>query len=887
MATATQNRPDEDVDPIQSAYDQEFNRMTSPENYAESAPDPTTSDVRDAEEGGSLFNPSGDAARTPKSPAAGIGDAASNLAQDGLFNAAETAGGALAPPLALALRVGSLIARNRRKSAAGGVAGIIITIVVVLGGGGLLSMELIHIEKALLGDVAKIEQRAEKKIAQKLAQQIVKRLVKKATGTAEEKAAIAADEAAGGEMTKAMDEFKITDPQVVESLGNAGITVEVNSAGEFTGLRDAASGADITNEIGTSEELFGKIEEALPEWNVGQIEEFRPLMVDHAEASFEALPEGTEPKDVKSVIENEVKNGATEADLSSVAEERATESETGAPDDPNKPTAAESAASQTAQSEGGALGDLLDTTSGEIAKGASPDAAIADAAGKFDLGSPLLASSIATTLCNFSNGVKDASNNRVPKITKLLIRHETLLVAMADEIKSGKIKSADVKKVMEVFNGDPTAKRTSSNPHPEAALPFTSSAAWQRIVKNPVNGNKKSSAYTPDISKSSLPTKSSGTKIVDELTTIEKDTGLTFGCKALTSKFGFIVQGGLGIFQLVADAGSFGTTQIAITGGILAAQESLQRFVLPEVIKYFLPIGVSGAEDSVQWMNNAHVGGILAYGDYGRRMGAQPMSKAQTRKLVAAANADELKHIAAMPWTERTFGSDNPDSLTSKLAVSIPITTQNIATNAADLFTSLPGTIMHTFSSILFYARAGADPTDSATDPEQQYGVTQYALTDEVISTYPDGVANEKYLMGNVTYKDKDGVVHKATRLSMTGDPNKFEGQSNDDSDTSDILHCFVNGFADDGNTADSPANRNDPDAICGSLGSFDMSSLEPTPITDGTVANVYCQHLAGAATPECLQQVTPQLHDDIGHFQAYIAWVHVMHSYSSLAAKS
>ncbi len=883
-------KPDQDSDPIQSDVNNRFNEMVKPENYAQDGVRP---ELRQAEEGAGggqtsdsrtlgqqenkegLFNPQGDGTSSRKE---------APPRDDGMYDPSGDSTGGLSA-LSFAGGFTGLLRRNKGKGIAGAVSTVLV-FTAILGIGSVATYELETIEKNLVADVSKIEKHFEKKRAQRDIQKALSRTLRKLHGTKAQKAQIAAEEAAGGELTKAVDSFDVTDPEIKGQLEKAGLKVNVDGDGNFKSLSDNA-GVDITESLATDEAAFAQVEGALPEWDVGQIESFRSLLVEHANASLSGIPEDTKPGDVDKVIKNAVQNGATEVDLANAtAEEAAVETEV-PPEQPpaNTPPDPNASGNRAAAGEqAGVLGDALKATDAAYTGGASPEAAVEAGAESVHLGNALFASAIATTVCSLKQDVSSASKSRVPKIAKLLIRHFTLLASVTQEMHSGKLNSANLAKVIQIYNGDQTAKATLSNPYPERAQPFSRSAAWQRITGGTVNANPllkdgktHDPNYTPDINKSSLPTKNAGNKIVDKLDSITRKTGLDAACGALTSKYGFAIQGVFGVVQLLSDIGSLGASQVALTAGIISAQEGIKYFVLPEIIKYFTPLGLNGLEDSAQWLNNAHVGGILSFDDYGRRIGASPVTGATLDSVVTSANDDSLHEIARMTWTDRTFSFDNPNSLVARMAVSLPTSNASIVSGISSFFTNLPSTLGHTFSSLLFMHQASAL---AVTNSEKAYGITQYAFTDAELAKYSDPVENEQYFLSKISYGGMS-----ASRLAMTGDPNKFEGSSKDDPNSEDLLHCFVNGFVNAADESKSPINQDGPDHICGTLGNYDAAANRPVPITDENVAYVYCSYLqSGSVTEDCKRTIRPQLNDDIGRFRIYLLDVHVMHDYKSLA---
>ena len=162
-----------------------------------------------------------------------------------------------------------LFAGRRKFAVGGGIGGLVLVIALMFGS--ILPLELVHIEEALLGYEAKIEQRFEKKAAQKLMQKMVlpghaERVPgdndpedEKTTAEAEDPQAVAD----GEKLTEDMDNFDFTNPTVEQGLADQGIKV-MTTDGEFDGLEDS-QGVDITEDIGTNAAIFDDVETALPD----------------------------------------------------------------------------------------------------------------------------------------------------------------------------------------------------------------------------------------------------------------------------------------------------------------------------------------------------------------------------------------------------------------------------------------------------------------------------------------------------------------------------------------------------------------------------------------------------------------------------------------------
>ncbi|HVW23021.1 MAG TPA: hypothetical protein VHB51_00855 [Candidatus Saccharimonadales bacterium] len=783
----------------------------------------------------------------------------------GLFRAADPMGG-----LGKAVQ---FLGKNKGKAGAAGGGLTALILLLVMGFGAVASFELETIAKDISKDVSKIEQAAERNSSKRLIKKIKKRLEKKATANEAEKAAMAAEDSAG-RLASEMDKFNFTDSEVKARLAARGIHVKTNAAGEFTGFEDAA-GNDITKQIGEDNAFTDAFNEALPEADVMQLKPFQAIETEHAGSTFDGIPEDTPPEETQKTIEDKIMNGASESDI--ISAEAGDESDDGQVDENNPDEAKQASDFDEIKKQGGELGDALEATQESLAKGESGASALSKGVKSFKLGNPILASQLATMACGFKKDVDEVSKARIPLIMHLLTRHFTLVMSLAGQLVTGHLKGATVAKVMSVWNGDQSVKPTKDDPNPEAAMPFSKSAAWQRITGGTIDDNPKSPGFTPDIAKSALPSKNTGTKIVEEIDKVfSKIKGANLSCKVLTSKFGFIVQTVVGIGQLFADLGSLGASQVAITAGIVATQQLIEHVVLPDIIKYFTPVGIYGGEDSVQQLNNTHAGGVIAESDFARSNGGEPLTTSKANEITRSQNAHLAMVESRKPWTERTFSLDDPGSLVSRMALYLPVNTHQMVGDVASFFATLPQTLGHVFSNLIT-PHIGA-LTDNDQSAGAAYDITEYGFTEADANKY-DVLENEKYLNTTVTYNG-----NSATRLEMAGDPNNFLDGVIDSSDT-DLLHCYLQSYTQEDSNGQMLVNDDGSDKICGSLGNYDLGRHAPQPMTDTNVAISYCEYLEGSSSPsgDCLDAVIPQLHDDIGHFRQYILDSHVMHAYTLL----
>ncbi len=812
---------------------------------------------------------------------------------------------------ALAVAQTTVLGSRRKKLlVGGGVGGLIALFAMIFGLGGLVSYELVHIEKNLVHYEAKIEQHFEKGAAKKIIQETISRLKNKSAAQDQQDAS--KETASGEELAAEMDSFDITSPQVKSDLAKAGVTVETDAAGNFTGLKDA-QGNDITNEIGTNNALFDQVEAGLPEWDVGQIESFRKTMYDWADSSFDVLPDSANDNGAKKIVEDTVAEGADAVQAS-----EATLEEDQQPPDKNA-TPTEQQTFNDAQGLGNDLVNAENTVMADVNSGMSESQAIADATSKFTLGNTLLASVIVSDLCSIKKVATEAANSRVPEIITLLIRHGTTLISLADQIKSGNVTSKEVNQVMSIFNGNPAAQPNSNGTPTEASMPFSSSAGWQQAT----SGFADPSAA--QIQSSAIPTANTGTNIVSEINgLLDKVSvpGISFlgangVCALENSAFGTIANSLGGIVQLFGDGFSFGTSQVIFTGGLIFVQHELQSTIIPAILRYFTPIGIDGHENSVQWLNNAGVGLNLSFGNYARSIGGSSLNKSQADTLTTAANNANTITESRLPWTTRIFALSNPQSLAARLVGDLPLGLDKTVSSIASYFANLPSTIFHGLANIILHPAFAVQNNANAGYVQGVYGITQYGLTDSAVNKY-DPISNEQYLFSTVYY---DG--HSARRIDMLGNPNIYTSSpcrsatQGCDPNNNDLLHCYVDSYAQLADSTDHLTDAAkeycgavvDPNTglLVGGLGTFDcqdqgQGSSNGTQATsfindpncidnpdyfpgNQQVIQIYCQDLVGNPNdPACDAAVAPQIHDDVGHFEQYLVDTHVMADYTSLS---
>lgn len=794
------------------------------------------------------------------------------------------------------------IGRNRGKGLAigGGTGGVIIAL--VFGFGSLVSLEIETIAKDLLKYEAKAEQSIEDKAARKIMSEIFCRRLagdgiynqaaltgagcqNKNQGSDDEDSE--SEQAAEDDLplAKNLDEFDFTDPSISEALSNQGITVNVKD-GNFAGLTDDTTGQAITaDDIANDDALFARIENAIPEWSAGQLTDFRNLMIEHVGATFD--PATNDPnQNADEEVDDDVLDGNNGTDPTSLPDD-------GFSNEQPTPTQAGEGAYQQAVTEGGALGDAIEVVNKDLSSGTKTGAqAIADGKSAFasKLGSAAFISSVVAAGCSAFNAANHASTNRSPTIMKLLTRHFTTVISLASEISSGNANGKEVGQLVQLFNGDGTNQDyTGKGPPPESSQTFSNSAAWQRVIGNSPNTDPTSSGYNPDIETADLPNQNTGNRIVNDIDNVMRPVGGTFICAAEGNRWlGGVVNTFVGGLQFFADDFSLGTAQILIAGGVYELQNYLQNDVVPDILNYFTPVGLFGHEDSVQWMDNADAGGNLAFNDYSRRLGGEPLTNKEADSELPEEDATQADAENATPWFNRVLSPSNPSSVLARVVVSLPLTRVGAIFDAENFFSNLPREIGGNFASIFNSKVSAATPAEN---PGVPYGLTQYGFLDSDISPY-DPIANEQYLNTTITYNGKT-----ESRIDLLGDPNNYPNGEEDPSST-DILHCFTDS-SEDGQSPSSnyTIGNNDPSGICQGEGNYDYVDDPPctagstsdnlcTPdMSDSNVAISYCMTLSGSDSPACLAYMTNIINDDLAHFREYLLDTQVMDNYTSLTS--
>ncbi len=753
-------------------------------------------------------------------------------------------------------RITGGVKKNKGLALGGGLGGLALGI-VFLGIMFLVPYELTHIQNVIVGFESKTEKRFEGKAARSVFSHLLRRQTKSLKARSESSAA---ESSSGEALAAEADALDLKSPEFQSGLDRAGITANIDAEGKLTSLTNR-EGTTITSEdiANNANGAFDELSRGLPEWEVGQISEFRPLLIDHVNAPFDGMPIDSE-KTPNEQIESKILSGE---DPASLAEASTPDKSAGSTDPAAHPTDAAGATGAAKEAQAVALDG--------IKKGLTEGDIMENIKGK--LGSPaVLWSQVVSEFCGIEKTITEANKARIPKIMGLLMRHGAFLMSTTDQLKKGKLTAQQLNGVMTILNGTP-AHTTSDGNYVESTS-FANSVGWS-------SATGKTGGIKPN--PSNLPTKIAGQGFIDKFNSSFGKTIIGPAvCGIENSPFGFFANIGLGLGQLVVaitGLADFGASDVAQQAAIAAAGYTLTNVLVPEVVKYLTPLGIYGLENGAQWLNNADAGTNLSYGDYSRRLGANPISTTDQQKLVAKANIDEQKVNSRLPVKEQLFALSNNSSLVSRFMNDIPMGKNAVVDSMLSYFTALPSTLSKSMAQVFSPHIFAADTSTLA--PGQAYNIQQYSFQDNESSKY-ETFSNEQYLNSNISYGSKS-----VKRIDVLGNPATYKDSPSGDSNTNDLLHCYVDNFSDilqQINSADhncTPPGYSFPN---GTIGDYDNSN-NGSVSTDqyNTALNLeICNMYADALSTSC-SNIQGQVNDDIGHFRQYILDVSVMNNYVSL----
>jgi hypothetical protein len=789
---------------------------------------------------------------------------------------------------------------SNKKAATGGGIGIIILIVGYIGFGFITTYTLDTISHDDTNYQSGLERDAEKKVNRKLFSKILcwqnPRYCKDDPDPEDSQSEPAAEP--GEELTDEAESFKLNNPTVETDLNKVGIGVsEDPTTGAVT--LTGSDGQPITagDILDDTNGVADTIEDGLPDLAVGELEDYRPLMYDEAGASFDIMTD-TANDNVQNDVDTAVDDGAQGQ---AAAQDAATEESENKPDSKAPPD--EVTQYQNATATSGDLAAAEDKMQSDVNKGESVTAAADDASSEFGLGGlgTVAWTTAVTDTCMMQKIMSVASASRIFTIMNLLIRNGTTTQSLASQINTGKITGSEYSSATQLYTGNPNApvKNPDGTSNEEARMPFSASASWQRITGQQVT------TKTPDLDSSSMPVANTATLIFNSISgLLNKIPGERQVCYVSNSPFSFVVSAvGIGT-QVFGDGASFGTAEAGTIAFVTGFQLTLQHVIIPQLLQYFMPEQLLGHQDSVNRMNDTDAGLNLAYGNYSRSMGGVPMTNSTATTENAKAYVDNIQSYQRLPLIDRAFSFNDPYSLISKLAVSLPSAGSNFFDSTASFLVNLPSIIPHIFSSSIFYSDILA--AQAQTNPGQAYGATQYGYANNAETTY-DPISNEQYLFSDVSYGGQS-----ANRISMLGNPNTFTNSPAGDTDFNDLLHCFVDGYTTIGLSSGTNGDTNNfspgkdatqdaaGDKNCGVIGTYDYSgsNIDSSDMsTDGntpgempnnyTIASIYCNYLNGDSN--CINTLlnSGQINNDVDHFRQYLIDLHVMNDYTSLTTGS
>jgi hypothetical protein len=760
--------------------------------------------------------------------------------------------------------IAGMIGNHKRGFAiGGGISGAIISLVVV-GFGFIATHALLTFEADLVKFATSEEQHFVKKADQSLMKHLACRVMPSTCKNANDPADPADEKDSGNPndiaeqdpLAQEMDTFSFDSPTVSSALANQGIEVKTNPDGSIT-MTDTTTNTPVTADdiANNSGAIADRLQTALPEWDVDQMN-FVDLMESHAGADFGGVPV-TDESNTPKAIEDDITEGNTGTNAIDTSVE---------PNGNNKSVPTPDETSQAGQ-----LGNAIDITDRALAAGEgasqATQAGVDALTGASEAAHAISITGALTIACTLKNELVTAAKDRIPQIISLLIRHGAVLLSLADQLKSGHITAKIVNSAMQMLDGNPNAKPTKAQKGTanDDTLPATASSTWQAAIENP------KASLSPGMLASALPTANAGTRIVMDLNNI---FGVNIACKALTSPFGILIQGAIGIGQIAMDIGSLGAAQVAIITANLAAIGTLQYVVMPQALQYFSLAGLSGAENSVQFMNNSGAGLTLGSIDQSRSLGGMPLSPAQAATIAGEATQEERVAEANLPWTQRVLSINNPDSLVSNIALDMPISLSQMTSKVGSYFMQLPGDLMHTIGSIFSGRFVFALTTNQ--DPGSFYSATEYGFTDGQVDQY-DPVANEQYL-----YTDIPGSNPAVTRIAALGNPSNdtYSSSAGEEVDssgspvTNDLLHCFIDGYTQlqEGSTPNIDNN-------CGDMGNYDATTPPASLPNNQTVIQIYGQY--SSDNSDITQTVNKN--DDFNRFRQYILDTDIMNNYMEL----
>jgi hypothetical protein len=342
--------------------------------------------------------------------------------------------------------------------------------------------------------------------------------------------------------------------------------------------------------------------------------------------------------------------------------------------------------------------------------------------------------------------------------------------------------------LMAKFDGNPDAGLSSDkgeyNNNADDTKDFTQSCAWKRAMDSgPCSTSREPGDYknyNPDFSEAANPDTFYLSGILATMNTVFSIPGVDGVCKVLNSWFGWVIDG---VEVAVALLNGQASTVAANIAKQIALQAVIQM-VVPKLLDAATGLAITGSENAVGLVNNAHAGLNLSAKDYGRLMGNRVGTNKENYRLIAAAKAEEKSIINERGWTYRAFALENNHSLVNRLLSETPSTPTALIAKVQQNLEALPTNI----AAIFFRPQTALAEGDEMEDP---YGFRPYVTLDEEIEKYKP-LEVENFLTEDLPDTDQ-------TRLSMLGDPTKWtppvQQATGTDVSQVDLLHCFVGAF--------------------------------------------------------------------------------------------
>jgi hypothetical protein len=657
-----------------------------------------------------------------------------------------------------------------------------------------IPFQLIHMAQLLLDGRSgpaetQIEQPAERRLIARLMQ-------------IRAKEPVGAKKVTGNPIADKLDNMRID--RFNKLLAKDNLKMQFDKTGRLTGIVDTVSGAVLEDLSDASflerrNTIGNLVSHRISPWRVLKRVKYTKLMRFHARVSFKFWPQ-EKLTDIKKLLVEKIRLGASPAEIRAA---------TG-----TNPDGSTTPADPKAQSGS----DVANATAEEFIKTGDKAASIKAGLKLFNqkFSGTLGVSGIVAMVCSVVGMITEYSNNGYITRTEQLMRNGNSILTMVSQLRKGQ--NLDIEKfglVMSRFNGDSTAAKTS-NDHKG----WDQSAAYRRLNKLPIVANVADANYNPDLNPASNPDGFWLNDVSNILNTIiDHIPGAKLVCAAANSLIGSIFLFITGILEVAGNVVDGETLEIAAQAAKIALQLTLTEKILPWALSMATDLAITGTENSVDFFNNADAGTFLSAHDYQRSYGGRRLKHSEQLALTNAHDSEQTQIAAEKGWFYQTLALANPHSLASQTLMKIPT---NPSTAIADI-TSFPQNTAHTIAQILSGQPAQAVDINQI----NPYHLALYGFTKAEIDKY-DPIDNEKYLTTPIA-----GTTQ--TRLSVLGDSTDYSPDDGDDTNSDDLMHCFVNKFR-------APAELKD-DHICAGIGSVTEESDTADNPGNDIVQQIYASH--------------------------------------------